>query len=103
MVVEERHERFEHVGAHVFMELSREGHLRAWLLEEVDSRLTQRSESTLNWAEDFAQRTTEISGRTGHLPGGCVYSATDWTHTFHFLVTARVPQLNIATTFDHCQ
>ena len=53
MVVEERHERFEHVGAHVVMELSREGHLRAWLLEEVDSRLTQRSESTLNWAEDL--------------------------------------------------
>ena len=53
VIVVKRHERLEHEGCIVVMAISCESHLRAWLLEEVETLLVNQSEHTLHWAADL--------------------------------------------------
>ena len=49
-----RHERFKHERGCIGMSISCAGHLRAWLIEDVETYLQHQSVSTVYWAEQLA-------------------------------------------------
>ena len=51
VIAVKRHERFKHERGSIGMSISCAGHLRAWLIEDVETQLRNQSESTVVWAE----------------------------------------------------